>query len=223
MKKLIFPFLLFCGLASLHAQKEAYFTDEVKHTVSMQGIELNNELNYGLYLSPTQKYQINSSLQYFYEKALGKNFSIKLSGGLLLQNGRVLKYFYDDNGMWSNGEYHFEQSYNVSVQVEPRYYFYLAQKKSENTAGLNSGWFVGLPVGLWYQMSPSTYKSYNFMTRNYDNEKYSLIERLPFHGGINLGYRYAFTNKWIVEGAFGTIVGSQGGFVNAHIKWAYIF
>ncbi len=146
---------------------------------------------------------------YFYEMPVFHVASVIFNGGLSTKGRYVRSY---ESPLFSNLHLH--------AGVEPRYYFSLTNRKSENRGGLNSGWFLALPLTINTALIyPDIYSEFGISRPEFG-------EFINYSAGLNVGYRYALTNRMFLEGALGGYFQSinfrQGSFhVNALIKVAY--
>jgi hypothetical protein len=179
-KHLILPLVLFTVVFSTSAQKEVYFADKAKDSVSISGL-------HGLQFSTTvysPLIDMPIGIGYLQELKLGRETSLLLSGNI--QGSRIVKSMiptYDANGM--NQDFIFQYAFDIigNVQIEPRWYFYYQERymKGKNTKH-NSGWYVGLPVTF---TTTPLFTAYRF--------------EMDWEAALSLGYRYALSKNVFLE------------------------
>ena len=176
-KYLIAIFVMFTIAFNISAQKEVYFADKAKDSVSISGL-------HGLQFSTTVYSPITAmpiGIGYLQELKLGRETSLLLSGNI--EGRRVVKSMtpiYD-----SYGTFKYLHTFDIRgyVQIEPRWYFYYQERymKGKNIK-LNSGWYVGLPASL---STPYLFTAYRF--------------QISWEAALSLGYRYALSKTVFLE------------------------
>jgi len=130
-------------------------------------------------------YDLN--IQYFNELRMSSTTSIIFGAGII--NSKYIKsvFTYQDNSNFPVFEYEYGYGIQLNLFAEPRWYFTYKNRymKGAKTA-LNSGWFLGLPV----ELNSSVLNS---------NKPF----RANFLVDPTIGYRYALSNKFFIEGQIG--------------------
>jgi len=186
MKTTLIAFLLLFS-STLFAQNEVYFSDEKPQTISMQGLAASFQGS----IIPDNSAGYALSLNYFYELRVMSKVTALFSGGF-------------------TGNFNYT---DLQIEAEPRYYFSLTERTSAKRGGLNSGWFISLPLNI---SSPLI------------SEYASFADYFNYKATLNIGYRYPLTNKWFLEGKAGGGLMRNGGnedltIYNATLKVAYTF
>jgi len=182
-KNSVISFLLFYLSITLSAQKEVYFADKVRDSVSISSLRgVSISLSTG-----NIETMYNFNIQYFNELKMSSASSLILGAGVI--NSKYIKsvYTYQDNSTLPVFEYDYGYGIQFNIFAEPRWYFTYQNRymKGAKTA-LNSGWFLGLPVELNSSVLNSKKKfSVNLLV------------------SPTVGYRYALTNKFYIEAQTG--------------------
>ena len=215
MKKLSLVFITLLFVLAVHSQTEVYFSRDTLKVKSLQGasVETNNFWELG------RSSSFNSLLEasYFYELRLADRVSLFMDAGLntsFRKSGSVTVPMFSQLGIF--------------MGVEPRYYLSLSQRKSALRGGLNSGWYVGVPLRALTDVIPESYYIYDGQTYDFVDSHFKLGEYIKYSAGFNIGYRHALTNKLFIEGAVGgayqTYNFKYGNFyLNGVLKLAYTF
>lgn len=186
MKKLFFFLVLFQISASLFSQKEVYFADKSRDSISIsaiQGIQIGATLSSGY-----DGLRVPASIGYFNELKLGSTTSLILSGNISLVKAVksvTTTYITNDIGSYPVSNIVYEPAFELDIKAEPRWYFsyknrYLTGKDTK----LNAGFFLSLPCGI----------STNPLTKFYPFQ-------LNLSTAASFGYRYAFANNFFIEPA----------------------
>lgn len=145
--KISLVFLLIIYFNSF-GQKEVFFNDlnpDKKKVETLHGIELN--VNPNFYLNK-KSYDIPPSLGlgYFYEKAIGKSVTLKLSTDLEAYYSDI--YTYTESSIFNSSNYTISKGYTLlgHLVIEPRWYFTFSKRYDQGHSRLNSGWFLGFPI-----------------------------------------------------------------------------
>jgi hypothetical protein len=162
MKYSVVLLLLFLISGSVLAQKEVYLTKEKPVVQNIHGFSA--DIQGSFVVDNTGGYTIG--LNYFNELKLAKRISNIFVGGFRGTSNYV----------------------NLDIGVEPRYYFNLKERTSADRGGLNSGWFLSLPIDFDMVMLSKNIKFGDSFTSR---------------GELNVGCRYPLTNKWFIEGKAG--------------------
>lgn len=198
-KKIIVLVFVFCHVFVLTAQKEIYISEDSTRTVTLQGISLNATGK--KYFTSRISFRTQYDLNYFYETSISKPVTIMLYSGLSYYP--IKKYRFNLSGTGAsyttNSDKYNSNYLALNLTIEPRYYFSLNKRTSERRGGLNSGWFIGLPLSVGIIINkPENY----FIDENNEvinDNSLVLKNRIKYLGGLNIGYRYAITNKLFTE------------------------
>ena len=203
----------------MEGQQEIYISSDPLQTTSIQGVSLSGEAK--KYFTSLIAVRTRYDLSYFYEKAIAEKTTILFEGGFSYYQIRK-EYFslYNASTSYSN----LNNKYNSNnllfgLSIEPRYYFSLNQRATDKRGGLNSGWFIGLPLELSIILNKPASYYYNKDNLLINDNKLSGKDRLKYTAGLNLGYRYAVTNNLFAEAALGlTYINNNDFYVDYH--WA---
>ena len=204
-KHLILFFLLFAVVFNTSAQKQVYFADKVRDSISIsaiQGIQIGATLS-----SSYDDLNVPASIGYFNEFKLGSTTSLILSGNISLVKAVksfTISYITNDYGYYPVSNIVYERAISLGIKAEPRWYFsYKNRYLKGNNIKLNSGFFLSLPSEIY--TSPLT-KIYLF--------------RLNLSTAASFGYRYSFTNNFFIEPAVN--LGISSDFINVSSLTPYL-
>lgn len=190
MKQLICTIIIFHVYFSTYAQKEIYFTNISKDSISissMQGVELETDY------SPNRFESINRfRFGYFNELKLGSNTSLIMSGDIYAMK-QILEVYQTQDTVDEYGEQYNNQSYRyglgigVSLKLQPRWYFnYKSRILNGKEGKLNSGWYLSAPLEL---MSTALNSTFN--------------KNLIFKTSLFMGYRWGLNDHLFLEAGAG--------------------
>lgn len=196
---------------TVHSQKVIHFTNIDKDSVrveSLQGVALSINLN------------LATQLGYFRELRLNRISTFTLSGDLIMARSPVRVINAEPEGQgYPIQQVVYGPGFFLGVTADYRLYFDFVNRmmKGKNTR-LNSGLFVSIPLKLISGiMNPSPHLTYvgNFFQINPYLEP-------------GLGYRYAFTQNFFVEGIagiqiYGLHVGMPGIMPDIKIRGSVTF
>jgi len=182
MKKLFLLLVFFQVSVTLFSQKEVYFADKPRDSVSIspiQGIQISPRISFG-----TLGLNIPVGLGYFNELKLGSTTSLILSGNI--QAVKAIKSFSiitDYNGYYTGADIVYQTGIKLAVEAEPRWYFDFKNRymTGKNTK-LNSGFFLSLPCEISTNPLAKTYPFQIHLTTS-----------------ASFGYRHAFSDKFFIE------------------------
>jgi len=202
MKKISIIVMLACIIVSANAQNEIYISVDSARTTSIKGISLC--MTGKKYFTSRINFRTQYDANYFYEKSIFKPATMLFYGGLSYYQIQKEDYHWDASGYSSGtGLDTYNSNYLLfSLSIEPRYYFSLNKRISERRGGLNSGWFIGLPLSFSFILNnPENY--YHNVKNELVNIDLSLKDHFRYSAGLNMGYRYAITNKLFGEAVLG--------------------
>lgn len=211
MKRLITIILTTIICISIYPQKEIYFSninpDSIK-VESFKGLETNfffeplsllgSSTNLGL---KTFSYPLY--IGFFNEKAMAQNWSLTTRIGLLNYINGISDYNIIYDSITGNKLYSFDYSkylimyrLQLSIGIEPRYYFNYKDRILAGKSKLNSGLFISCPLSLSVPLlqTPISKLNYGWYPSSFN-----------IHGIIipEFGYRKALSDKWFIEGSLG--------------------
>jgi len=182
IKKQILSSLLLFFVLSAPAQKEVYFADKVKDSISISGMQ-------GIIVNPYVKLSsiginVPVIIGYFRELKLGSTTSLTFYGNIIgAKTVKSLNNILDENGYITDQNIIYELGISLDIEAEPRWYInYKDRYLYGKNIKLNSGWFVGLPTGIYTNPMTSVYP---------------FVLNIKTAGSF--GYRYAFSNNFFVE------------------------
>lgn len=189
IKNLFFSFVFLTSVLSISAQKEVYSVSKAKDSITISGIQ-------GIYVNPYYilplfpdftnplGLNIHINMGYFKEFKLGATTSLTLYGNIIgIKTPVFISNTVDINGNLINQNVVYGLGLSLDIEAEPRWYFdYKNRCENKRNTKLNSGWFVGLPTGIYTQ--PLTIL-------------FPLSLTLRTAGSF--GYRYAFSTDFFME------------------------
>jgi hypothetical protein len=177
---------LFFFCLSASAQKEVYFSDKSRDSVSIsaiQGVQIGATLS-----SDYEGLNVPVSIGYFNELKLGYTTSLILSGNISMVKALSsfsTTYITNDYGSYYVSNIVYEPAIELAIKAEPRWYFsYQNRYVKGNNIKINSGFFLSLPCEI----------STNPLTKFYPFQ-------LNLSTAASFGFRYAITNNFFIEPA----------------------
>lgn len=202
MKKYALLVVSLCAFISLEAQEEIYFSeDSTQTTTTLQGVSLSGKGN--KYFTSLIELRTRYEMNYLYEKSFSKPITAVFNG--FFSYHQVKKYYPEYySGVSNDNEPTYNSDYLLfGLRVEPRYYFSLNSRTSDKRGGLNSGWFVGLPLEVAVILNKPQYYDHKDGNTWVSNNDLTFKDRLKYSVGFNVGYRYAITNRLFAEATLG--------------------
>lgn len=216
MKRLTsISFVIIIICTSIFAQKEVYFStikpDSIK-VESLKGLEiqLSTEpisLIQNLNTTP-QRYSFPLYVGYFSENRIAPSWTLTYRAGIQNNLGcyQDYKYHYDSiKGYYNMNQIEaykmvYYNNLEVSIGIDPRWYFDFKNKAILGKANLNSGWFISMPLQITLPLpiylhtaTVNQQPSRGIWPKEYFSINASLRP--------TIGFRKAISSKWFLEGS----------------------
>lgn len=204
---LLFVSIISCLFGSISAQKEVYFStiepDSIK-VESMNGILIQSNFNPLGFFNKFSK-SVPLSIGYFNEKRIAPTWTLISSAEIGCGFFKEPELLNLDSAYASYGSsltYKTRYSVGLNFGLEPRWYLGYKSRYQKGIAGLNSGWYMSLPVAVGTTLiSNSTYLNKSF----YFDKFYAALSFAP-----SLGYRQEVGKHFFLEGDLMYLSGNMG-------------
>ena len=202
MKQALFTITFLLMFSSIFAQKEVFFSDTSRDSISISKLE---GIQFGVSFLPTYTTPI-IEFGYFRELKLSKTISLTVKGSLenIIYKRNHYKVYISAlmDSVVGDEKTDTKSDFQFSLSLEPRWYFnYVKRHLNGVKTDLNSGWFLGMPVKFRSSIfSPQNF----FIPQTGYNDLFSpSISVTLLNNEVTVspqvGYRYALSKKLFIE------------------------